>query len=112
MSNLRARPATGSNQVASPDLTKSGKVELNIEAFQDGDPNYQKPDGKGNEGISVKQLRELFGGKDEGDIDDPILGQPQHISLKPWSNSDPAKTFLKLVFRFVPTDFDSTKQNP
>ena len=83
---------------------QSGTVLFEIEAFQDGDPAYQKPSnlGGGNMGMSISQLRKSFGG-DEGEILDPFQQLPHPISLGKWANLDPDKTFLRLRFELVPT---------
>ncbi len=75
-----------------------GNVTVHIVAFQRDDPRYQLASGKGNKGLSIAQLRKRFGG-DEGEIPDPYHGDMHHISLKPWANEDPEKTFLHISFR-------------
>ncbi len=78
--------------------SNTGNVIVRITAFQKDDPRYQLASGKGNKGLSIAQLRKRFGG-DEGEIPDPYLGHMHHISLKPWANEDPEKTFLQISFR-------------
>lgn len=88
-----------------------GRVAVQIVDFQDGDPQHQLKDGQGNRGISMSQLRKKFGG-DEGEITDPHRGELHHISLKPWLDKDPEKTFLKISFRFIPDDPDFRVEPP
>ncbi len=76
----------------------TGNVTVRIVGFQKGDPRYQLASGKGDKGLSIAQLRKRFGG-DEGEISDPYHGHLHHISLKPWANKDPEKTFLYISFR-------------
>ncbi|QBD78647.1 hypothetical protein EPA93_22710 [Ktedonosporobacter rubrisoli] len=78
----------------------TGNVTVHIVAFQKGDPRYQFASGKGDKGLSIAQLRKRFGG-DEGEIPDPYSGQMHPISLKPWADKDPEKTFLHISFRIL-----------
>lgn len=78
-----------------------GQVEFKIRAFQQGDPAFQKPEGEGPLGMSLAQLRTLFGGE-EGAIVDPFLGQTHLVSLAPWAELDPDQTYLHFAFKFIP----------
>ena len=90
-----------SGQDSSLTTTTPGTVEFKLVSFLTGDPAYQKADGSGNLGMSIAQLRNLFGG-DEGEIVDPFKQEVHPISLKPWTNADPDQTFLHFSFRFIP----------
>lgn len=77
-----------------------GKILVFIQMFKDGDPKYRTPSGE-NEGISLTELKSLFGGKEDGFVYDPFHGLAHSVSIKPWSKEDPQKTFLSIIFRFI-----------
>lgn len=96
---MRCLP-TGSIRVSNEGET--GSVGVAIIVFADGDPRYQRrPELGDNAGIALGHLRELFVG-DEGEVTDPILGHTHHVSLKPWKDADPARTYLQFQFRLLP----------
>lgn len=77
-----------------------GTVTVQIEVFQE-ENRRSKREGSGKTGISLAQLRQMFGG-DEGEMADPYHGKMHRISLRPWDDADAEKTFLHITFRFVP----------
>jgi len=68
-------------------------------AFQEGDPHYSyvDPDGKRRTyGVPLRMIRAQIGG-DEGTVTDPN-GANHHLSLAPWANADPDRTYISLAF--------------
>jgi hypothetical protein len=49
-------------------------------------------------GLSIAELRKRFGG-DEGEVRD-LSGKTHFVSLKPWADSDPDKTFIIISFQY------------
>ncbi len=84
----------------------AGRVEVNVTAFKDGDARYQIIDRAGrrrNDGILLADMRRALGG-DEGTLPDPAVGEKHHISLKPWAEEDPQRTFILVTFKFIPSE--------
>lgn len=79
-----------------------GTVEVEVIAFTDGDTRFQVIDESGqlrNDGVSLTYLRKTFR-SDEFGLVDPFVGLRHTISLQPWSDRDPDKTFIRIGFRF------------
>ncbi len=83
------------------DSSHTGEVEIEITAFDDGDPRFQRIDEAGqrkNDGLSLAYLLKAYGGH-EFDLVDPIVKARHRISLKPWADKDSERTFLRISFK-------------
>ena len=80
-----------------------GKVVMEIKAFQKGDPNFQVEVNNllQDRGVSIAQLRESFGGKDEGYLEDGFKHEKHPISLCQWEKADAETTFLNIGWHYV-----------
>lgn len=52
-------------------------------------------------GHSLSTWRAAFGG-DEGELRNPITGQPHRVSLGPWTDADPQTTSVRFDFAWEP----------
>ncbi len=91
-----------------------GTVTMSVEAFQAGDSRFeQEVDGRLiRKGTQLARLRDLFGGRDEGQIRDPYHGDYFLISLKQWADADPDNTYIHVSFQFIPDDPIPADQDP
>lgn len=87
-----------------PDKEKQikGIRTFTLEEFHRDDPYYwlEFKGIKHHQGHSLKEIREILGGNDEGYIQD-IDGEKFFLSLKPWSNAEPDETYLMWSFGFA-----------
>ncbi len=63
--------------------------------------SYVSPDGHPDpnlRGILLTDLKGLFHGN-EGDLSDPFHDGEFHLSLSPWDQVDPRKTYIVITFR-------------
>lgn len=80
-----------------------GRVDVEIVAFKDGDPQFQMRDSTGqvrNQGVTLDEMRQILNGH-EGDLIDPLVGLSHHISVAPWADADGQGTFIGVFFTFV-----------
>ena len=79
-----------------------GKSTMKIEAFQEGDADYQIRLADGRVlpgGRTIAEWRKILKG-DEGEVEEYENKHTYHLSLKPYARLDPNKTRLAIVFVF------------
>ncbi len=76
------------------------RVKVILQPYEKGDSRFIRRDGS-QMGYSLFQLRTVWGGKNEGQIVDPLKGLTHNISIEPWANRDPQTTYLFFTFRLV-----------
>lgn len=81
----------------------SGTASLVFEEISEDDPkNHVAINGKPQKvNRSITELRKAFGGE-IGVLTDPATGKQFNVSLEPWKDKDPDKTFIYIEFRFRP----------
>lgn len=74
--------------------------ELKVNAFRDGDPDYQLTGRDGKiypGGETIAEWRRRLGG-DEGHVTHPLTKKKLPLSLKPYAHLDPNTTRLQMAF--------------
>lgn len=82
----------------------AGRETVQLVAFKKGDPQYQRPDSRGNmrdAGIPLAELRKSAR-DDIASLTSPISGKQHQVSISQWATADPNETLIQIQWGFYP----------